>query len=157
MNDHFVLQPTPAALPALRDALLEALAAAVPYAAVHEVGSTTLPDVPGKGDLDVLVRAPAYRFEDARAALSRFATDVGSAFQMVDDLLDVEGAEDEVGKRTAKDADAGKVNFVTILGAEGAQARVRLLAAQAKGHLGIFGPRAKVLCDAVEFVLDRRY
>ncbi len=95
--------------------------------------------------------------EDARTALSRFATDVGLAFQMVDDLLDVEGAEDEVGKRTAKDADAGKVNFVTILGVEGAQARVRLLAAQAKQHLAIFGPRAKVLCEAVDFVLDRRY
>lgn len=95
--------------------------------------------------------------EDARTALSRFATDVGLAFQMVDDLLDVEGAEDEVGKRTAKDASAGKVNFVTILGVEGAQARVRLLAAQAKQHLAIFGPRAKVLCEAVDFVLDRRY
>jgi GrpB-like predicted nucleotidyltransferase (UPF0157 family) len=69
MNDHLVLQPTPGALPALRDRLLEALAAAVPYATVHEVGSTTLPDVPGKGDLDVLVRAPAHRFEDARTAL----------------------------------------------------------------------------------------
>jgi hypothetical protein len=60
-------------------------------------------------------------------------------------------------KAVGKDAAAGKVNFVSLLGAEGVQARVRFLAAQAKGHLAGFGPRSRVLCDAVDFVLDRRY
>ena len=49
------------------------------------------------------------------------------------------------------------MNYVTLLGLEQAKDRVRLLAAQAKSHLSVFGPRAQILRDAVDFVLDRRY
>jgi farnesyl diphosphate synthase len=95
--------------------------------------------------------------EDARHALARYATDLGVVFQMVDDLLDVAGEEAVVGKAVAKDAIAGKVNLVSLLGVDAAKLRVKLLAEQAKKHLAIFGPRARVLSDTVDFVLDRRY
>jgi farnesyl diphosphate synthase len=95
--------------------------------------------------------------EEARHALVRFAGDVGALFQMVDDLLDVESSNDVLGKTAGKDESQGKVNYVTLLGLDGAKERVRLLAAQAKGHLGVFGPRAQILRDAVDFIAERRY
>lgn len=95
--------------------------------------------------------------EDARHALARYATDLGVVFQMVDDLIDVSGDPEEAGKAVSKDAAAGKVNLVSLLGADVARQRVRLLAAQAQKHLAIFGPRAKVLSEAVDFIVERRY
>ncbi len=95
--------------------------------------------------------------DDARHALARYANDLGVVYQMVDDLIDVAGDAGEAGKAVAKDARAGKVNLVTLLGVETARQRVRLLAAQAQRHLAIFGPRAKVLSEAVDFILERRY
>jgi farnesyl diphosphate synthase len=94
---------------------------------------------------------------DARHALARYAGDLGVLFQMVDDLIDAAGDAEEAGKAVAKDAAAGKVNLVSLLGVEGARQRVQLLAAQAKTHLAIFGPRSRVLTEAVDFILERRY
>ena len=95
--------------------------------------------------------------EAERLALSRYAHDVGLAFQMVDDLLDAEGVVRDTGKAVHKDGARGKVNFVTVMGADATRDRVRMLAAQAKKHLALFGPRARTLLDAVDFIIERRY
>jgi len=95
--------------------------------------------------------------EHERGALAGFSNDLGLAYQIADDLLDVTGHEATVGKALAKDAEAGKANFVTILGVDGARQRVRLLAAQAKEHLAIFREKANILLHSVDFVLDRTH
>ncbi len=91
-----------------------------------------------------------------RNALSAYAHDVGLAFQIVDDLLDVEGEASDIGKTPGKDAAAGKATFVSILGVERARAQAGLLARQAAAHLEPFGPQADLLKQAANFVVSRR-
>ncbi|MEZ5986606.1 MAG: polyprenyl synthetase family protein [Hyphomonas sp.] len=95
--------------------------------------------------------------EHERNALAGFSNDLGLAYQIADDLLDATGDEEAVGKALAKDEEAGKANFVTILGVDGARQRVRLLADQAKEHLAIFREKANILLQSVDFVLDRTH
>jgi farnesyl diphosphate synthase len=90
-----------------------------------------------------------------RKALERFGSVVGQAFQIADDLLDVEGDPTLVGKQTGKDAQAGKATMVDILGPAGAKARLRELVAEAEKALAPFGADAAVLIAGAKFVAER--
>jgi farnesyl diphosphate synthase len=90
-----------------------------------------------------------------RDALERYGSAVGQAFQIADDLLDVEGDPALVGKQTGKDAAAGKATMVSILGTDGAKARLRKLVADAEEALASFGADAHVLIAGAKFVADR--
>jgi len=90
-----------------------------------------------------------------RSALERYGSAVGEAFQIADDLLDIEGDPALVGKQTGKDAAAGKATFVTVLGIAGAKARLRELVAEAKAAVAPFGPAAAILIEGAHFVAER--
>jgi farnesyl diphosphate synthase len=89
-------------------------------------------------------------------ALDDYGKALGEAFQIADDLLDVEGDAAALGKPSGQDAALGKTTFVTQLGIEGARQRVRDLLARADAALSIFGAKGEVLRAAAHFVADRK-
>jgi farnesyl diphosphate synthase len=100
----------------------------------------------------ILAKAP----HESRIALRGYAHDLGLAYQIADDLLDVEGSAAEIGKPVGADAAAGKATFVSILGVERARAQAELLVRQAVAHLDLFERRAELLREAARFVIARR-
>lgn len=90
-----------------------------------------------------------------RTRLRGYARDLGLAFQIVDDLMDIEGDEALAGKRLRKDAGAGKETFVSLLGVSEARRRGAMLVDQAIAHLGGYGAEADLLREIARFVLAR--
>ncbi len=88
--------------------------------------------------------------------LRAYATALGLAFQIADDILDVEGDEAAAGKRLNKDAGAGKATFVSLLGLDGAKERARDLVTMAEAALEPYGSKADGLRDAARFVIARK-
>jgi len=88
-------------------------------------------------------------------ALDDYGGALGEAFQIADDLLDVEGDATALGKQTGQDAALGKTTFVTQLGIDGAKQRLRDLLARADAALSIFGAKGEVLRAAARFVAER--
>lgn len=94
---------------------------------------------------------------DDPAPLTAYAESLGRAFQIKDDLLDVEGESHEVGKATGKDHSAGKATFITLLGADGARAEAERLTHLAVDALAPYGKDADLLADLASFVIARRH
>lgn len=90
------------------------------------------------------------------APLRRYAGALGLAFQIADDILDVEGDSAVAGKRLQKDADAGKATFVSLLGLQGAKARAAELVAEAEAAIEPYGEAAETLRQAARFVISRQ-
>ncbi|MDO8878904.1 MAG: polyprenyl synthetase family protein [Pseudolabrys sp.] len=92
----------------------------------------------------------------ARASIARYGAAIGQAFQIADDLLDVEGDSALLGKAAGKDAAAGKATLVAILGVNAARARLDALIADADAALAPFGAKADILRAAARFIADRK-
>ena len=90
-----------------------------------------------------------------RSNLRGYARDVGLAFQIADDLLDVEGDAEAAGKALGKDADAGKETFLSLLGVERARAQAQMLVDQAVTHLHIYGEEADLLRAIARYAIER--
>lgn len=88
-------------------------------------------------------------------SMRQYSRALGLAFQIADDILDVEGDSEKAGKRLQKDAQAGKATFVSLLGLEAAKARAAELVDLACAALDEYGSTAETLKDAARFVIAR--
>jgi farnesyl diphosphate synthase len=112
--------------------------------ALIKAACLTGPLISGAGETDV-------------ARLETYGRIVGEAFQLADDLLDLEGTEEAVGKRVGKDHAAGKATLATINGVEAARERLTQLVAAAGETLAPYGDRADTLIAAARFVASRTF
>lgn len=99
----------------------------------------------------ILARIPP----EGRTPLRGYARDIGLAFQIADDIMDVEGDEALAGKALHKDDAAGKATFVTLMGIERAREQATALVEQAIGHLSGFGEEATLLRAIARYVVER--
>jgi len=88
--------------------------------------------------------------------LAAYAEAIGLAFQIADDILDVESDAKTLGKATGKDADAGKATFVSLLGLDGAKRRADELVQSACDCLDVYGEDAEVLRETARFTVSRK-
>ncbi|MCA3573296.1 MAG: polyprenyl synthetase family protein [Aestuariivirga sp.] len=90
------------------------------------------------------------------APLIRYAEKIGLAFQIADDILDIESTPEALGKATQKDRNMGKATFVDLLGLDGARARAEALVEEAIDSLSPYGAKAVILSEAARFIVERR-
>ncbi len=93
---------------------------------------------------------------DDRATMRTFADKIGLAFQIADDILDVESSPEQLGKATQKDADAGKATFIDLFGLDGARQKAGTLADEACDLLAAYGDKADTLREAARFIVERK-
>ena len=92
---------------------------------------------------------------EGRTNLRGYARDIGLAFQIADDILDVEGDPELAGKALHKDADAGKGTFVSLMGVDRARQQAEMLVQQAVGQLAGYGQEADLLRAIANYITER--
>ncbi|WP_074204769.1 polyprenyl synthetase family protein [Parasphingorhabdus marina] len=92
---------------------------------------------------------------EGRTGLRGYAHDLGLAFQIADDILDVEGDEERAGKALHKDEEAGKQTFLSLMGLERAREQAKMLVEQAQSHLSSYGDEADMLREIAAFTVER--
>ncbi|WP_438994155.1 polyprenyl synthetase family protein [Pseudemcibacter sp.] len=95
--------------------------------------------------------------DDRRMALKKYAENIGLAFQIVDDLLDIEGNSEDIGKTAGKDIEAGKATLVSFKGVEEARALADELINNAVSHMDVFDEKSEVLKSLAKFVINRAH
>ncbi|HEX2803116.1 MAG TPA: farnesyl diphosphate synthase [Sphingomicrobium sp.] len=108
--------------------------------------------------IEYAVEAPCILMRlarDARTPYRGYARNIGLAFQITDDLIDHSGSESTAGKRTGKDAKAGKATMVSLLGPERAAQQARVLVEQGIDHLSDHGEEADMLRAIARFAIER--
>jgi geranylgeranyl diphosphate synthase, type II len=88
--------------------------------------------------------------------LDGYSQDIGLAFQIQDDILDVEGKTEEIGKTSGADAARAKPTYPSVMGLQAAKMRARELKLRACDRLAPLGPRAQVLAWLASYVIERR-
>ena len=110
--------------------------------------------------IEYAVEAPcimAHVPADTRTHYRGYARNIGLAFQIADDLIDHAGDPGKAGKRTRKDAEAGKATFVSVLGPERAEQQAQFLVTQAIEHLADHGSEADMLRALARFAIERNH
>lgn len=94
---------------------------------------------------------------EKRNALCEYANDIGLAFQVIDDLLDVEGRTEDIGKTAGKDIEAGKATLVSLMGVKQARGKAKELIERAISSLNMFDEKADLLRSLAAFILHRAH
>ncbi|TAH17370.1 MAG: polyprenyl synthetase family protein [Oscillatoriales cyanobacterium] len=89
--------------------------------------------------------------------LSRFAQNIGLAFQIIDDILDITATAEELGKTAGKDVQAGKVTYPSLWGIEESKRQAKQLVTDAQAQLAVFGNKALPLLAIADYITSRSY
>ena len=100
--------------------------------------------------------AGAVLSDNSHKELLNYARSIGLAFQIHDDILDIEGDTILAGKRLQKDVSAGKATFVSLLGIENAKIRAKQLVEEAIEALSIYGDKAEPMRQVAKFIIERK-
>jgi geranylgeranyl diphosphate synthase type II len=95
--------------------------------------------------------------ESDLSRLTRYSQNIGLAFQIIDDILDITSTPEILGKSVGKDVQAQKVTYPSLWGIEESQRKATQLVTDAKAELSVFGDKAEPLCSIADFITSRSH